>query len=113
MKLVDGCNVGKDFLLLQFEPTESEKKQLADWLGRPIEEFEKSWINLGQYKSEKNVLDCVQVYTDASGSNCDMVFSDFKADFLESVQNLFNTLIPLKKSKLKKHFGTDIELNVA
>ena len=41
-----GTTKSDTFLMLQFEPNESEKKQLAKALECPVKDFEESWLGI-------------------------------------------------------------------
>lgn len=105
-----GTTKSDTFLMLQFEPNESEKKQLAKALECPVKDFEESWFNVGQFKSDGKMLDCIQVGTVAWGSECDMTLDEFSEDFLTDIQNFLTECF---HTDLSDKIGTTVELRIA
>lgn len=103
---------GAGFFQVQFDScTKEEIKQLADLFEVKVSEMKGTWICAGQMYTEDKMLDCIQVYTDTWGSNCDTVFADYKADFIENLQILMTKV--KNTDNAERLLGTSIELKVA
>lgn len=103
---------GAGFFQVQFDScTKEEIKQLAELFEVKVSEMKGTWLCVGQMYVEDKMLDCIQVYTDAWGSNCDTVFADYKADFIENLQTLMTKI--KNTDNAESLLGTSIELKVA
>lgn len=103
---------GEGFIQVQFDScTKEEIKQLADLFDTDVSEMKGTWLCVGQMYTEDKMFDCIQVYTDAWNSNCDTVFADYKADFIENLQALMTKV--KNTDNAESLVGTSIELKVA
>ncbi len=103
---------GEGFTQVQFDScTKEEINQLADLFDTDVSEMKGTWLCVGQMYTEDKMLDCIQVYTDAWGSNCDTVFADYKEDFIKELQTLMTKVI--NTNDTTSLVGTSIELKVA
>lgn len=103
---------GAGFFQVQFNScTKEEIQQLADLFGVKVSVMEGTWLCVGQMYTEDKMLDCIQVYTETWGLNCDTVFADYKSDFIENLQTLMAKV--KNTDNAESLLGTSIKLKVA
>lgn len=101
---------GVGFVQVQFDNlTKEEITQIKNMFDE--KKMTGIWLCMGQISNEDTMLDCIQVYCDQWGSNCDTTFSDYKEDFIKELQTLMTKVMTTENAD--SLIGTPIALQVA